>query len=106
MSVPSVGDPAPVVCSAMAAAGSPPAGTIATCSPAPPGEWNVTVRSRPTATSRRSTATSTGGTPGVTAKVETTARWSEGQGVTDTLTSGLPFSPTMRLAVAVAAPAA
>ena len=42
----------------------------------------------------------------MTEKVETTARWSEGQGVTDTLTAGLPFSPTMRLAVAVAAPAA
>lgn len=86
-------------------AGCPPAGTMATCSPSAPGEWNVTCTSSPMATSRSSAATMTGGVPGVTVKVEEVARWSEGQGVT-LRSTGAPASPMTSAAVAFASPSA
>jgi hypothetical protein len=54
---------------------------------------------------RLSTATRSGIGAGVTSKVETTPRWSDGQGSTAMSVFGLPPSPTTLLAVAVAGPA-
>ena len=101
------GAPAPVGCSATGGADGPAADlVIATASPGTPGAWKATSRGAPLLRRRRSTATNTGGVAGVISKFDTTARWSDGQGDTATLTSGPPTSPTMRLAVVTEGPAA
>ena len=47
----------------------------------------------------------TGSGPGVTSKVDITARWSDGHGSTAKVTSGPPCSPASWAAVAFAGPA-
>ena len=54
---------------------------------------------------RVSGATSTGASPGLTANVETTPRWSVGYGAIPMSTSGPPRSPTISLASVRAGPA-
>ena len=59
----------------------------------------------PRVSSILSVATSTGISAGVTVKVDSTARWSDGHGVTVMLAAGLPSSPTIWLLTTFDGPA-
>ena len=65
----------------------------------------MTVTVLPTVSKRALTATIVGRAAGVTRKVESTARWSEGQGVMLSDAPGSVFSPTISLASVLEGPA-
>src|SRR5262245_207198 len=91
---------------ATAAAGPPPRGTTFTDWPVPAAVRYRIARLSPAKTSLDAGATNGAGTFGVTTNVDSTPRWSVGQGSKPIPTSGPPASPTTTLAVGVAGPSA
>ena len=68
------------------------------------GSWKTTSTDRPATTRSSVGAANDGGSTGVTSTVETTARWSVGQGRLTMSVYGPP-SPTTRLWIGVIGPA-